>query len=390
MNEPTEHGGGPDRAMDAVVAASRVYRGSVMDDGKSEPLGNALVGRIIGDTRRFLEDQEKRPRGERITQAKLARAIGEKPSTVSQVLAYKYPPSKTGDQPYRRRDAILRKLDQQLARLEKAKDAPERSGHAWTKPALEIRGVADAAVQLGTMAAVTCDSGGGKTMTAETLPSVFAGAILITVNDACHSPITFLRRLCEALKLRLAGQRQSLMDLATTRLKETRQLIIIDEADLADARLLNTIRQVHDATGCPVLLLGMPALLKNLQQARADDSRGAMLFSRIGIKRDLTERCRQDGDRGEPLYSVEDVRKVFARSKLRIAADAVRWLHALANLPDCGRLRSCNSAVRLGAHIAQQTGETEITLTLLLQAEGCLLGIEGARQLANRIKQQVA
>ena len=104
-----------------------------MDDGKSEPLGNALVGRIIGDTRRFLEDQEKRPRGERITQAKLARAIGEKPSTVSQVLAYKYPPSKTGDQPYRRRDAILRKLDQQLARLEKAKDAPERSGHAWTK-----------------------------------------------------------------------------------------------------------------------------------------------------------------------------------------------------------------------------------------------------------------
>ncbi|HUU82987.1 MAG TPA: hypothetical protein VM243_05725 [Phycisphaerae bacterium] len=289
------NGNEPADAMDAVVAASRVYRGSVMDDGKPGPLGNPEVGRIIGGVRRFLEDQEKRPRGERITQAKLARAIGEKPSTVSQVLAYKYPAARTDDYPYRKRDTILRKLDQQLSRYEKSKDAPERSGFVWTAHALEIRG-------------------------------------------------------------------------------------------LADARLLNTIRQVHDATHAPVLLLGMPALFKNLQQARADDSKGAMLFSRIGIKRDLTERCRTDGDHGEPLYSVEDIRKVFGRSKLRIASDAVRWLHALANLPDCGHLRSCNNAVRLAAHVAQQSGQDEITLTLLLQISRLLIGTEGARQLANRIK----
>ena len=63
------NGNEPGDAMRAVVAASRVYRGSVMDDGKAEPLSNPEVGRIGGSVRRFLEDQEKRPRGERITQA---------------------------------------------------------------------------------------------------------------------------------------------------------------------------------------------------------------------------------------------------------------------------------------------------------------------------------
>ena len=62
----------------------------------------------------------------------------EKPSTVSQVLAAKYPASNESDYPYRKRDTILRKLDQQLSRYERAKDAPERSGFVWTKTAEEI------------------------------------------------------------------------------------------------------------------------------------------------------------------------------------------------------------------------------------------------------------
>lgn len=174
---------------------------------------------------------------------------------------------------------------------------------------------------------------------------------------------------------------------AEEHLKETRQLLIIDESDQASSEVLNTIRRVHDATGCPVLLLGMPALGKNLKQARGDDSKGAMLFSRIGIKRDLMERCRNGGGLGDPLYTVADIRKLFARSTLRLAPDAVRWLHALACMADCGHLRSCSNAVRLAQIVAAQTGETEITLTLLLSASRLLIGTEGARQLANRIEQ---
>lgn len=114
---------------------------------------------------------------------------------------------------------------------------------------------------------------------------------------------------------------------------------------------------------------------------------------RCGIIRDLTERCRgTNGSPGEPLYSLEDVKRVFAKSQLRIASDALRFLEGVANEPESGGLRLATNAVRLAVRIAQSNAEPieEITLQMLLDASRLLKGTEAANAIANRIQERRA
>lgn len=378
---------GRDPAMDALIAASRLHRGAAMDgNGEHVPLTNPEVGRIRNAADRFLAEQDRLPKDRRLTRAKLAGAIGESKSTVSQILNNKYPRSRIDG--HRKRDEVLRKIDKHLALLAARRESPQRSGFAWTGVAEEVKGVANTAVLLDTIGVAYGPAGIGKTLTLEALLSVYPGSVLITIDDGTHSVTTFLRELSDKLKVGSARYRQSMRRCICDALRQSKRLVMVDEAHLAGLDVLNCIRQIHDSTGCPVLLAGLPALAKTLLQGRGDDSRGATLFSRVGVSRDLTERCRRDGDRGEPLFSVADVRKVFARSTLRIAGDAQRWLQGLACMPEVGAMRAATNAVRLATHVAQQKGDTEITLAMLQSASKLLHGLEGARAIANRIKQQ--
>ena len=380
----TTSGGARDPAMDALIAASRVHRGNVMDDDY-KPLTNPEVGRIRKTVTEFLEGQDKRPK-DRVTRAKLAKAIGESKSTVSQVLACKYPEGKQDG--FRKRDDILRKLDKHLALLRARRDSPQRSDFAWTGVAEEVRGVANTAVMLCSLAAVYGPAGIGKTLCLRALLDVFPGSVLLTINDGVHSVTTLMRELSCQLKLGTASFRYGMRRSIVECLRQSKRLVMIDEAHLASMDMLNCIRQLQDDTDCPVLLVGLPSLARMLLKGRGDDSKGATVYSRVTPSRDLTERCRRNGDRGEPLFGIGDIKRVFARGALRVAGDATAWLQALACMPEVGALRACNNAVRLAAHIAKQKGETEITLTLLLQASRLLHGVEGAKAIVNRIKER--
>lgn len=389
--EPSDTDGDRDQAMDALIAQARINRGNVMDD-EYQPLSNPDVGRIRTKIDRFLEGQERLPASQRITRSKLATAIGESKGTVSQVLTNQYPKGKQSG--YRKRDEILRKLDRFLQIQEARREAPQRTGFVRTVVAEEIRAVGHSCVLLETMGAVWGPAGIGKTLTAYALLDVFPGSVLVTIDDGVHSPTTFLRELARKLHLPSASaQRQSLRRAICEKLAQSRRLVMVDEGHLATLETLNCARQVvHDACHCPVLFLGLPALARMLMKGRGDDSRGATLYSRIGISRDLTERCRNNGHRGEPLYSVADIKRVFAGSQLRIANDAMDWLEGLANDPDAGGLRAANNALRLAMHVAKTSDEPcrEITLKALLDASRLLKGVEGARAIANRIKQRHA
>ncbi|HUU83044.1 MAG TPA: AAA family ATPase [Phycisphaerae bacterium] len=372
-----------DRTMDALIAGSRLLGGGVVGD-QYEPVGSLEAARIRAAVNAFLARQDELPKARRVTRGKLADAIGESKSTVSQVLSDKYPKSKTDG--CGKIDEVLRKLDKHLAVLEARQESPQRSDFAWTKIAEEIRGVANTAVILETIGAVYGPAGIGKTLTLEALLDVYPGSVLVTIDDEAHSPTTFLRTLADKLKLPSARHRQALKKSICTCLRASRRLVIVDEAHLAGIDVLTCVRQIHDSTSCPVIFAGLPALAKTLLQGRGDDSKGATLYSRVGIARDLTERCK-GGDHGEPLFSIADVKRIFARSALRIARDAVDWLQALACMPEIGGLRTANNALRLATHVGRQRGETEVTLAMLQSACRLLHGTEGARAIANRIRQ---
>ena len=383
--------GDRDEAMDALVAGARVDRGSVMDDGSEyTPLSNPDVGRIRKRVERFLEEQQALPAGRRVSRAKIAKAIGQSPTTLSLVLASKYPKGK--EHGYRKRDEILRKLDRFVSLQEARRDAPRRTGFAWTRVAEEIRAVAQTCVLLETIGVIYGPAGIGKTMTLEALLDTFPGSLLVTIDDSTPTPTSFLRALSDKLKLGSARYRYSLRRSICDALRGSRRLLLIDEAHLAKLETLNTIRQLHDSCGIPVLLSGLPALTRMLLKGRGDDAMGATLYSRIGVSRDLQARCQANGDPGEPLYSTADIKRVFARSKLRIASDAMAWLEGLANEPEAGGLRAASNALRLAIHIGTTSAEPvhEVTLDMLLSASRLLKGAEAARAIANRIKQRQA
>jgi len=391
-----QEGAGADQVMDALAAAARIAdsQGTVMEDTRSKeaysPLSDDEVQDLIRSVRVFLKSQEDLPRGERMTNAQIAHSLGEPASTISQVLNNNYPSGK--GIPFLKRDTILRKLDKLVATKKALRAAPQRTPFAWVRVAEDIRTVAKTAVHLEGIGVVTGSAGIGKSMCLTALLDVFPGSVLITIDDGTHSPTAFLRELCGRLKAAaMAYCRQSLRNAVCTALANSGRLIIVDEAHLASAATLNCIRQLHDATRAPVLLCGLPSLRKLLMQGRGDDSRGATLYSRIAISRDLEERCRS-GNGGEPLYSVEDIKRIFARSQLRLTADATEWLSDLANMPDAGGLRACTNALRLAIQIAKAAAQpvAAITAALLTQASGLLHGIEGAKIIATRIKQRRA
>ncbi len=373
-----------DQPMESLVQASRVHRGYVMDD-TSRQLNNADVGRILKVVREFLDRENDKPRRDRFGVSKIAKKIAESKSTVSQVINSNYPKGK--EDGYRKRDEVLRKLDRFMAEQRQRMDMPVLSGFAWTTIAEEIKAIAHTTVMLGTIGAVWSPAGCGKTLTAKALLAEFPGSMLITADESCRTPGAFLDALVDAMHLRPERYNRSRFKTIAQTLRESKRLVMIDEAHLASLDVLNTARQIHDATDAPMLLLGLPALAQKLMAGRGDDSKGATLYSRVRPVRDLTERCRSGNGRGEPLFSVADVKKIFARSAVRIASEGVQWLQALACLPEAGGLRACDGAAQLAAHMAKQKGETLISKALLVQAAQLLLGVEGARRMVNQLKQ---
>lgn len=370
-DEPVER----NAAMDAIVAGARVNDGVTgMEAVALSPQERTSIRERV---RRYLDEKGK-------AQAALAKGIGEPPSTVSQVLSGTYPEGKGGG--VAKSDEILYRLDRFISDEAGRERAPKPSGFAWTSVANDIKGVATFANEISTMAVVVGSAGIGKTLCCEALLSIFPGSIMVTASDVTRTASAFLAELAVRMKMTPRGQVTHDRRRVVSLLHDSHRLLIVDEAHLLAKVPLNTIRQLHDETKIPVLLVGLPALTKLLQQGRGDDSSGATLYSRVGMYCDLEERCRA-GD-GEPLYGIDDIRKVFAKSLIRITHDGFKWLSAVANIPEEGGLRRAARALVAALCVAQRGGKgaDEIGAKELNEACRLLLGSERSRSIAAQIE----
>ena len=381
MSAETEPQADPPRdeadAMSKLVAGSRVTTDTVMRDG----------GQLTDADRDRIRDRYRssKARGLVKSDKETARSLGIHKTTLNEIATGTYEEKHTSDRATETLNGVLVKLDRWLSNIEAIAEAPQRGPCADTAVVLEIKTVAQVALLLLTMAVVYGPAGIGKTLALLALLEVMPGSVLVTISDATMSVPQFFRELAATLKLETRGYKAMTRRLICDRLRDTRKLLMIDEAHLADSDVLNAIRQLHDDTGCPVLLCGLPRLTRRIVEGRADDGVGATLFSRVGISRDLMERTRTG--KGKPLFSVADVRAVFQDSKIRIAPDGQAWLHDVSNLPELGGLRTASNALRLATHIAQRSKEsvTAITAAMLHDATRLLHGMDGARRIANRI-----
>jgi DNA transposition AAA+ family ATPase len=304
----------------------------------------------------------------KLSTEKIGRGVGYASSVISQFLHGKYP----GDV---RQVAI--DLDRWLEDQLKRDAAPRATDYVPTQVALEIRTVADAAIQLGTIGLVYGPetSGIGKTMALKAIHQEKPASLLITVEKVSANPTGLLWAMCAALRIGMGGNNRVMYERIKTILRGSNRLMMVDQAHnlcgSKDDKAFFMLCDLHDATGAPQLWAGTQDIVAYLSRGQAKGKETlAQIRRRIGIRRDLMERTRGGGDggKGQPLYSIEEIRKVFARNRMRLTPDATRYLWMLACLPDGGALGTCKNVVVIATTVGELKGAAALTADMLRAA----------------------
>jgi len=106
------------------------------------------------------------------------------------------------------------------------------------------------------------------------------------------------------------------------------------------------------------------------------------LAARIIIRRDLTERTR--GDHPQPLYTLDDIRKLIKQAELkpRVAPDAVKWLQSRASTLGTGGIGIALGCLYLAYKVAFVQSSESITADHLESVADLTIGHEDARRIA--------
>jgi hypothetical protein len=274
--------------------------------------------------------------------AQVARSLGISPTTLSGVLNRNY----KGDW-----QSIVLDLDRWLEAELKRDQAPKPTEFVWTKVAEEIRTVADICSKLCGIGLVydRYGSGIGKTLALRAIAADTAGAAFVSMQTASASPVGVLRLVGKALRVDVSNTHQASvrawMEAICKMLGGPGGRDAVVGAAAADRRDPQAVRppgrRVAARPARPVRRDRVPATVVRhdgpTRLPGAVEGEGAWPGAPGPDQppdQDLPGPARA-GDRraddgGEPLFSVEEVRKVFAKSKMRLAPDAVRYLTMLA------------------------------------------------------------
>jgi len=371
MNEQTNN----DRTFDMVAQDARIGRTARMLD-EDQRLTAAQRQDIIQRCQQLIKDTD-------YTQAAIARELNLSNSTISELLRNRWKGT-NGDKHLARihnwieltarRDSIIRSRE-----------------FVKTAVAHEILTVAGVVAETCQMGLIFGPARIGKTFTLRAIEGdqVFGAPVLITVDESTTRPFALCRSICERFDVSRSGTFDVVFRRLTARLKDTKRMLMFDEADLASYPALEMIRHLHDATGCPVLFSGKPKIYEHLgfRQVReaAFSEKLDQMAGRMVIKRDLTERTR--GENGEPLYTLEDIRALVRQSglTLHVSPEALRWMQGRASTLGMGGIGKAMVSLYLAAKVASAKGNAAITVDHLEDAEELTMGSEDAEAVAEAV-----
>jgi len=226
----------------------------------------------------------------------------------------------------------------------------------------------------------------GKTMTLEAIQGDprYGDPILIRVDESMFRPFALCRAIAAKFDLSTAGTFDIVMRRVVGRLAGTKRMLMFDEVERVHHRTLELIRDLHDQTGCPVLLCGKPQVYEKLGFCHVGDFSEVtdQLAARIIIRRDLTERTR--GEHPQPLYSLEDIRKLIKQSELKLHVEpgAVKWLQCRASTLGTGGIGIALGCLYLAYKVAFVQGCETITAAHLDDVADLTIGHEDAQRVA--------
>jgi hypothetical protein len=283
--------------------------------------------------------------------AVIAGMINRSTAALSQYINKKYP----GDIPELERD-----IANLLRREEDLEFVTGPQIFCKTKASTLIWEVLQFCDQKQKMGAALAPSGTGKTETCKEYKRQNRATVFITADITTRSPGPILRRLVS--RVGGIGNHPSISELfhrLIDKLKDSRRLVIIDDAHFLKWEAFELVRKLHDCAHVGVVYVGQEMLY---EQMRGQDGRAYLfdqIYSRIAIKRDR--------------FSIlkKDVEAVVGSILNGLDKDCIDYLYQRAK--GKGRFRYISNLLDVAIEMHNQYG-SPMNMQLLQEAERFLLG----------------
>lgn len=308
-----------------------------------------------------------------INQRELASAISYKGGTVNQVLHNKYPAN---------RDPVLRAMASFVEDDARRRSGAKPLGFYNTAVFEAIRSLAQFAksnalsaeqLKRGTVVAERPrivmgygPAGCGKTIGAKAYTMEDPRAVYVRFRAGASRIPSMARDICEAMAARGARQSRSAVEQCYELLHGSQRLLICDEWHRSALPQCDFLRDLSDVCGIPILLLTTVKFFEQLTKVRlaAGHAGFDQFTSRVGYTIDLLKGADGRGGTQRPFFSLDEVRAIFRRDKLRISKDGEEYLQAIACTTPGGLLRLAATVFDKAARSASRR-EQLITMALL-------------------------
>lgn len=318
----------------------RIITWSVVLPRKGDKLMDEHHQRVIDAYRLFTEENG-------ITQSQAARKIGCASSTLSQFLSGNY----KGDV-----DGLCRKINQWIERDARSRSARVELAFVPTEVALYMKRTIQQAVDYGKMAAIVAPAGCGKTMLLKILARDLNGAYIYCDQDI--TPSALMYKVAAAVRAEsshvqiggLAGMREAVIN----KLKGTDRPLFFDEAHLLKPSVFAGLRSLHDQAEVPLIFAGAHEILSRVDDrstGRGQMQRRTFTCNVLEHFANLENDGGPGGKLGAPLYTEQDIERVFSYAPLKLTKGGIALLWGIACLPNHGCLGTCKDIVDVACRV---------------------------------------
>jgi DNA transposition AAA+ family ATPase len=272
-----------------------------------------------------------------MTQAEFAKKIGVSGTTLNQFINGKYP-GKT--------ESICAAIQDYLnreGRRQRRQKTPEFVDTIVAQRILQHIRLAEQFTRpgMGQIGVIGGDSGHGKTECLKQYARVHPHSIYVDLKDS-DSKQQLFAKINKALRLGASGSMNRLIEELGEYLSGREMTIILDEAAALNASKLSLLRQVISGSGCTLVLAGNNHLLATINDPvtrrgyECLDQFRARMMGVLNLD-ELASMPVKDGG----LYSIAEVRKLYAYGGIKLSGDAEGLLLAILRCPHSERNHIC-------------------------------------------------
>ena len=240
---------------------------------------------------------------------------------------------------------VLKYLEMGSKRLENSKD----EYYAKLNNTEAVIFAATYAHQNGELVIVHGDAGAGKTTALTRYANSNAGVIFLTANASSRTVKSVLYMICEALGRKMESTEFMMQRSLVNTLKDSKRLIIIDEADHLCTRALQTVRSLMDEAGIGIVLSGNDKIYQQMF------GRGSMSYDQLRTRAIQVEVLND--------YSIDEMQSIFPNLT---DTESLSYILKIA----CEEsLRTAKKCYKLATLAGKANGNAKISKKLLLETQ---------------------